>query len=111
MVRPVHFVLLVLEVLKDLENLDLLQVQQDPQDLYPQVFQTDLSAPQDLVVLCLQWGLLVLTVQEVLVDQPDQEILTTRSDLLVQLDLEVHWVLAGPTDLETLKFQQVHWIR
>jgi hypothetical protein len=75
MVRSVHWDLMVLEVLKDPENLDLLQVQKDPMVLYPRGFRMDLSALKDLVVLCLQRDLLALRVQEVLVDQPDQEIL------------------------------------
>jgi hypothetical protein len=75
MVRSVHWDLMVLEVLKDPENLDLLQVQKDPMVLYPRGFRMDLSALKDLVVLCLQRDLLVLRVQEVLVGQPDQEIL------------------------------------
>lgn len=75
MVRPVHWDLLVLEVLKDPENLDLLQVQKDPRALYPRDYRMDLSALKDLVVLCLQRDLRVLRVQKVLADQPDQEIL------------------------------------
>lgn len=98
-------------VLEDLENPDLLQVQQDQKVPYPRRVQMDLVAPQDLVFLCLQWGLLVLRVQIVLADQPDQGIRSTHSDPLDQLDQEVHWVLPGPADLENLKFQQVQWIR